>query len=220
MINYVWLFLVVIGILCAVYGCIDQHSTQPLKDVTDGALDMAETSVTLSLGLIGVMALFLGLMKIAEEAGLIKLLAKMASPITRFLFPKLPHDHPAVGAMLMNIIANFLGLGNAATPLGLKAMEELQKINPVKDEASDEMCTFLVINTSGWALIPTTMIAVRSSMDSANPENIILPTFFACTCATIVGLISVKLLAKFKFFRRSIPVDSIPEDIPEEGGNE
>jgi spore maturation protein A len=220
MINYIWLLLVIIGILSAVYGCIVQGSTEPLKAVTDGALDMAKASVTLALGLIGVMALFLGLMKIAEEAGLIRLLARIASPVMRFLFPKLPHDHPAIGAMLMNIIANFLGLGNAATPLGLKAMEELQKINPVKDEASDEMCTFLVINTSGWALIPATMIAVRASLNSTNPENIILPTFIACTCATIVGIITVKILGKLKIFRRSIPADAMPEEIPDEGGKE
>ena len=221
MINYVWIFLVVIGVLCAVYGCYDQHSIEPLKDITNGALNSAKASVMdIALPLIGVMAFFLGLMKVAEEAGMIKLLAKLASPVMRFLFPKLPHDHPAVGSMLMNIMANFLGLGNAATPLGLKAMEELQKINPVKDEASDEMCTFLVINTSGWALIPATMISVRVTLHSEDPVNIILPSFIACTCATIVGLVTVKLLAKLKIFRRNIPTDFIPEDIPGEGGTE
>jgi spore maturation protein A len=140
------------------------------------------------------MALWLGVMRVAEEAGLTKIIARMVKPITRRLFPSIPEEHPAISAMIMNIAANMLGLSNAATPLGLKAMEELDKLNPNKGEATDDMCTFLVINTSAITLIPATAIAIRASLGSSNPQMIIIPSIVAATCATIVGLTVVKTI--------------------------
>jgi spore maturation protein A len=168
-----------------------------LGQVTSAAIKAANTGVEISIGLIGVMALWLGVMKIAEEAGLTKVLARMVKPITRWLFPSIPSDHPAIGAMIMNVAANMLGLSNAATPLGLKAMEELDKLNPNKGEATDDMCTFLVLNTSAITLIPATAIAIRASLGSQNPQMIIVPSILAATCATIVGITTVKLIQRF-----------------------
>jgi len=168
-----------------------------LGQVTSAAIKAANTGVEIAIGLIGVMALWLGVMKIAEEAGLTKVLARIVKPITRWLFPSIPSEHPAIGAMIMNIAANMLGLSNAATPLGLKAMEELDKLNPNKGEATDDMCTFLVLNTSAITLIPATAIAIRASLGSQNPQMIIVPSILAATCATIVGVTTVKLIQRF-----------------------
>ncbi len=168
-----------------------------LKEVTNSALDYAGTAVNISLGLIGIMALWLGIMKIAEEAGLIRIIANWLKPITKKLFPDVPHDHPAMGSMIMNISANMLGLGNAATPFGLKAMEELNELNPNKDTATNAMCTFLAINTAGMTLIPATAIAVRAAAGSTEPAIIIGTSLFASFCATVMGLTSAKILEKF-----------------------
>lgn len=175
----------------------DDVSFLKMKEVTNSALDYAKTAVNIALGLIGIMALWLGVMKVAEEAGLIKILARGVKPITKFLFPDVPHDHPAVGSMIMNISANMLGLGNAATPFGLKAMEELDKLNPEKGTATNAMCTFLAINTAGLTLIPATAIAIRAASGSADPAIIIGTSMFAATCATIVGVTSAKVFEKF-----------------------
>ncbi|GJQ63030.1 MAG: hypothetical protein SCALA702_20830 [Melioribacteraceae bacterium] len=170
-----------------------------LKDVTNAALDYAGISVEIALGLIGIMAMWLGIMKIAEEAGIISIIARGARPITRFLFPEIPPDHPAIGAIIMNISATFLGLGNAATPFGIKAMEELDKLNPEKGTATNAMCTFLVINTASFALMPTTAIALRAASGSSDPAIIIGTTMFGSFAATVVGITTAKLLEKFPF---------------------
>ncbi|MBI3004155.1 MAG: nucleoside recognition protein [Ignavibacteriales bacterium] len=175
-----------------------------IKAVTQAALDYANTAVEISLGLIGIMALWLGIMKIAEEAGLIKVLTKMLTPLTRRLFPDVPSDHPAIGAMIMNIAANMLGLSNAATPMGLKAMEELNKLNTKLGTATNAMCTFLVINTSGLTLIPATAIAVRAAAGSANPALIIGTAIFGAACATTAGLIAVKILQRLPRFKKDL----------------
>lgn len=168
-----------------------------LKDITNSALEYAGIAVNIALGLIGIMALWLGVMKIAEEAGLIAIIAKTLKPITKFLFPDVPSDHPAMGSMIMNISANMLGLGNAATPFGLKAMEELDKLNPEKGTATNAMCTFLAINTAGITLIPATAIAIRASAGSSEPAVIIGTALFASCTATLVGITSAKILEKF-----------------------
>jgi len=168
-----------------------------MKDVTNAALKYASLAVNISLGLIGIMALWLGVMKIAEEAGLIAIIANVLKPITKRLFSDIPVDHPAMGAMIMNISANMLGLGNAATPFGLKAMEELDKLNPNKGTATNAMCTFLAINTGGLTLIPATAIAVRAAAGSTEPAIIIGTSIFASACATIVGVTAAKTLEKF-----------------------
>jgi len=183
-----------------VYACqitLEEISIVKIKEVTNSILDYAETAVKIALGLIGIMALWLGIMKIAEESGLINHLARGLKPITKFLFPEIPGDHPAIGAMIMNISANFLGLGNAATPFGLKAMEELDKLNPEKGTATNAMCTFLAINTAGMTLIPATAIALRASAGSAEPAIIIGTSLVGSVCATIVGITTAKVLEKF-----------------------
>ena len=175
----------------------EEISFVKLKEVTNQTINYAGIAVKIALGLIGIMALWLGVMKVADEAGLIKKLANFIKPLTTKLFPDVPPDHPAVGAMIMNISANMLGLGNAATPFGLKAMEELDKLNPEKGTATNAMVTFLAINTAGLTLIPATAIAVRAAAGSADPAIIIGPSIFGATCATITGITAAKLLEKF-----------------------
>lgn len=186
------------GVKTAAASIVFEEITfKKLKDVTNSALDYAGVAVNIAIGLIGIMALWLGVMKVAEEAGLIKIIAKTVRPLTKFLFPDVPYDHPAMGSMIMNISANMLGLGNAATPFGLKAMEELDELNPEKGTATNAMCTFLAVNTAGLTLIPVTAIAVRAAAGSANPAIIIGTSIFGATCATIVGITATKIFEKF-----------------------
>ncbi len=173
-----------------------------LRAITQAAIDYAKIAVEIAIGLIGIMALWLGVMKVAEEAGLVKILTGLLAPLSRRLFPDVPTDHPAIGAMIMNISANMLGLSNAATPFGLKAMEELNKLNPKLGTATNAMCTFLVINTSGLVLIPATAIAVRAAAGSSNPGIIIGTSIFGAGCATIAGLIAVKILEKLPRYKK------------------
>ncbi len=168
-----------------------------LKDITNAVLDYAGTAVNIALGLIGIMALWLGVMKVAEEAGLISLIARWLRPVMKRLFPDVPDDHPAMGSMIMNISANMLGLGNAATPFGLKAMEELDKLNPDKGTATNSMVTFLAINTAGLTLIPATAIAVRAAAGSSDPAIIIGTSIFGAACATTAGITAAKVLQQF-----------------------
>jgi spore maturation protein A len=175
-----------------------------IKQVTQAVLDYATMAVNIAIGLIGIMALWLGVMRVADEAGAIKLLARVLRPFMKFLFPEVPSDHPAVGSMIMNISTNMLGLSNAATPLGLKAMEELDKLNPKKGVATDAMCTFLAINTAGLTVIPATAIAVRAAAGSSNPTVIVGTTIVGGLCSTIVGIIAAKLLQRLPVFRRQI----------------
>ena len=176
---------------------LEAVSFTKMKDVTNAVLEYAGTAVTIALGLIGIMALWLGVMKVAEEAGLIKIIAMSLKPFTKRLFPEIPSDHPAMSSMIMNISANMLGLGNAATPFGLKAMEEMEKINQNKGTASNSMVTFLAINTAGLTLIPATAIAVRAASGSSNPAIIIGTTIFGALCATVAGVTAAKIIEKF-----------------------
>ena len=194
MLNYIWLALV---LLAVVIGGATGH----LKEVTDGAFDGARTAVTIALGLIGIMALWLGVMRLAERAGLIQKLARGLRPVMRRLFPGVPDDHPAMGSMLMNMAANMLGLGNAATPLGLRAMGDLETLNPHPGAATNAMCTFLAINTSSVQLIPTTAIAILVAAGSTKPTAIVGTALLATLCAATVAVTSVKLLEKLPWFR-------------------
>jgi spore maturation protein A len=212
MLNYIWLALIVIGIAVAVGndithppppGSAEQYPTLN-KVTTDGIVGSAQAAVTLSIGLIGIMALWLGVMKVAEESGLIAKLAALLKPLTTRIFPDVPADHPAMGAMIMNISANMLGLANAATPLGIKAMEELEKLSKKTGTATDAMCTFLVINTSNVQLIPTTVIAIRAAAGSANPTDILGPVIVATGLSTVIGVATVKLLARLPRYRREL----------------
>ncbi|MGQ9852705.1 MAG: nucleoside recognition domain-containing protein [Candidatus Oleimicrobiaceae bacterium] len=187
MLNYIWLALVAIALMV---GAV----TGKIEAVTQAAFDMASKGVDIALGLIGIMALWLGIMKLAEEAGLVRMLARAIRPISTRLFPDVPPDHPAMGAMLLNLAANWLGLSNAATPLGLKAMEHLQTLNPKKDTASNAMIMFLALNTGSISLIPATMIAVRAKMGAANPWDIIGSTVFSSTFACITAVLVTKIV--------------------------
>jgi len=164
--------------------------------VGQGAFDGAAQGVTLAIGLIGVMALWLGLLKVAERAGLVEKLARAARPIFRPLFPDVPEGHPAISAMLLNIAANMLGLGNAATPFGIKAMEELEKLNTRPGTATNAQALFLAINTASLQLVPTTVIALRASAHSSDPAGILVPTLMATFCALCVAIVSAKLLQR------------------------
>ncbi len=171
--------------------------------VTKAVLDYANTAVTIAFGLIGIMALWLGIMKIAEAAGAVAIVTKCLSPVMTRLFPEVPRDHPAMGAMVLNIAATMLGLGNAATPFGLKAMEELETLNPKKGTATNAMVTFLAINTAGLTLIPTTAIAVRLGLGSAAPAVIIGTSVFGAAGATAVGIATAKFLQRLPLFNRT-----------------
>lgn len=194
-----------------------QMSFDPVRFVkmtdvaNDGIFRYARTAVELAIGLIGIMAFWLGVMKVAEESGLAAKLASLLRPVTVRLFPDVPPDHPAMSAMIMNISANLLGLANAATPLGLKAMEELNKLNRRAGTATDAMCTFLVINTSNVQLIPATVIAIRSAAGSSNPAQIIGPVLLVTALTLIVGVATVKMLSRLRMFR-------LGADAPEGGG--
>ena len=203
MINIVWLGLIVIGISVAIINSVINGDLEPLREVTSSAFNMSKTSIELAIGLIGLMMLWLGLMKLAEESGLINIIAKLLRPIMVRLFPDVPADHPAMGAMIMNISANMLGLANAATPLGLKAMLELQKLNKNEETATNAMVTFLALNSSSVTIIPSTIIGIRVATGSADPARVIGTILFATTCSTIVAITFAKLLSKMKRFRLS-----------------
>ena len=195
--NYIWLALVLLAV--AIGGWNNRW-----KEVTDGAFDGAKTAVTIALGLIGVMALWLGVMRLAERAGLVQKIARALQPIMRRLFPDVPAEHPAMGAMLMNMAANMLGLGNAATPLGLRAMRDLESLNPHPGAATNAMCTFLAINTASVQLIPTTAIAILVAAGSTRPTAIVGTALLATLCAATTAIIAVKTLENLRWFARSV----------------
>ena len=190
MLNYIWFGMMAIAVVVGVF-------TGRIDAVTEAAIDMAKTAVEISIGLIGIMALWLGVMKIAEESGLIRIIARALRPIMVRLFPDVPADHPAMGSIVLNMSANMLGLGNAATPLGLKAMEELQELNPEKGTATNAMVMFLAINTSSVQFIlPATVVALMGGVSS----QIFIPTILATSCSTIAAVVAVKFLEKRKRF--------------------
>lgn len=187
--NYIFYFLIVISIII---GAINGK----LQDVVNAVMDGAELSVKIAISLIGIMAFWLGIMNIAQKSGIIDWLAKVLKPITKRLFNEISPDSDAVGDIAMNFTANAFGLGNAATPFGIKAMEELQKENQDKTEASNSMCLFLGMNTAGFQLIPTTVLAVLVGIGYKNPTEIIAPTLLVTTIAFLSAIIFSKLFAK------------------------
>jgi spore maturation protein SpmA len=205
MLNVIWLALILISV---VLGGWNGH----LQAVTDGAFEGAKTAVmTIALPLAGLMALWLGVMRLAERSGLVSVLARGLRPILCRLFPGVPPDHPAMGSMVMNIAANMLGLGNAATPLGLRAMNDLEKLNPQPGTATNAMCTFLAINTSSVQLIPATAIAILAAKGAANPSAIVGTSLVATSCAAIAGVTAAKLLEKLPIFARGADAGARPE---------
>ncbi|GIO55317.1 nucleoside recognition domain-containing protein [Paenibacillus cineris] len=204
MINAIWLGLILIGFgFAAAQGKIEL--------VTSAAFDGAKTGVTVCFGLISVLVFWLGMMRLAEDSGLLKKIARLLSPIVTFLFPDVPKNHPAMGYILSNMSANLLGLGNAATPMGIKAMQELQTLNPDKTAASPAMCTLLALNTASITLIPTTLIAIRMNYQSANPTDIVGTTLMATAVATLAAIVMDR------WYRRKF-VRSRPKKPPVHGG--
>lgn len=194
MLNYIWFGLMAIALLVAVFN-------GTAEGVTKGAVDSATTAVEIAIGLVGIMTLWLGIMRVAEAAGLVALLGRLLRPVLRWLFPEIPPEHPANGAIVLSTAANMLGLNNAATPLGIKAMEELQELNEDKDSASNAMVTFMAINTSGVQLIPATMIGVLAAAGSVRPTSIISTSIVATFVGTVAAVITAKLLQRF--YRRT-----------------
>ncbi|MBN1951109.1 MAG: spore maturation protein [Bacteroidales bacterium] len=218
--NYIWIGFFVVAFLVGIIrtlGYILQqnldiswlsHFTeadgQVFNRMVQATFDWAETSVGIAITLIGVMTLWLGIMKIGEKGGAINMLAWVVSPFFRKIFPEVPSRHPAMGAMMMNFSANMLGLDNAATPLGLKAMDELQKINPKKDTASNAQIMFLVLNTSGLTILPITILAYRLKAGAANPADVFLPLLLTTFCSTIVGLFAVAVVQRINLFNKIV----------------
>jgi spore maturation protein A len=191
MVNYIWVGMMIIGFVFAmINGTMDQ--------VNEALFKAAGDAVTICFGLLSVLVFWLGLMKIAEDSGLLKKVTILFKPFISKLFPDIPKDHPALGYILSNMMANIFGLGNAATPLGIKAMEQLKALNKGKNEASRSMITFLAINTSCITLIPTTVIAIRITHHSANPTDIVLPTIIA----TIISMVCAVFIDRYFYARR------------------
>jgi len=191
-VNLLWAGMILIAIFVAgINGRIDI--------VTHSIFSSAEQAVGIALSLISIMAFWLGIMKVIEKSGFIHIVIFFLKPLARWLFPGVPHNHKAMNAMLMNMSANLLGMGNAATPFGIKAMEELQKMNRRPDTATDDMCTFLAINTAGLTLIPTTVIALRAATGAQNPTDIIGTTLVASLCSTVAAILLDRV---FRFYSR------------------
>jgi len=189
--NYIWFGLLLTGF---VYGILNGK----MSEVNQAIVDSASSAVTVAIGLLGVLCLWSGIMGIMDRSGILSFVTKCLKPVMSVLFPEIKNRSKALGAIIMNLAANFLGLGNAATPLGLKAMEELQKLNKKKDAATDSMCMFLVLNTSAVTLIPVTVIAVRAQAGASNPADITIPVWITSLCGTIAGIIAVKIFSRIE----------------------
>lgn len=189
MIGIVWFSLIALSIVTGIYN-------GNLEQVIASVTTSAEKAFSLVLGLGGIMTLWLGIMKIAEDSGLVQTIGRIAKPVLKLLFPNIPENHPALGAITLNVSANMLGLNNAATPLGIKAMEELESLNPTPSEASHEMCMLLAINTSSIQLVPITAIGLLGQYGGQNPTAIILSSLLATSVSTLVAIIAAKQLAK------------------------
>ena len=214
--NAVFFAIVIIAFAVAAFRQVTHVGVDPtpMAALSEAMIVAAKDSVTLAIGLVGVMALFLGLMKVAEAGGLLVIIAKVVRPLMTRLFPDVPGDHPAMGAMIMNISANVLGLGNAATPFGIRAMQELDKLNPHKGTASNSMALFLAINTSAVTLLPSGVVALRASLGSNDPAGIIPTTLVATICSTTVAIIAAKTYQRFS----ALPPAPEPGD-PEAGAD-
>ncbi|WP_314826887.1 nucleoside recognition domain-containing protein [Segatella baroniae] len=193
--NYIWIAFFVIAFLFAIIGLLTGDTTV-FQKIVDSTFDSSKTAFETSLGLTGVLALWLGIMKIGEKAGAVNALARMLSPVFTKLFPEIPKNHPAMGSMFMNIASNMLGLDNAATPTGLKAMAQLQELNSKKDTATNPMIMFLVLNTSGLTIIPTTILAFRAAYGAAMPTDVFIPILLSTTIATLAGIVLTLLWQK------------------------
>src|SRR5690554_1714862 len=204
MLNYIWLGMLLAGVVVA-------GLTGNVRAAVDAAITAAQTAVTLAIGLVGVMALWLGIMRLAEMSGLVAVLARGLRPVMQRLFPDVPPEHPAMASMMLNIAANMLGLTNAATPFGLRAMRDLETLNPRPGTATNAMCTFLAINTGSVQLIPASAIALLAAAGSANPTAIVGSTLVATCFSSAAGLIAAKVLERLPGFRlKPVPAPERP----------
>jgi len=204
--NYVWVAFFIVSFIVALVKLIFFQDYQIFQTIVSSTFDMSKTGAEISLGLVGLMSFWLGIMKIGEKGGMIKIFAKLVGPFFSKIFPEVPKDHPALGSILMNFSANMLGLDNAATPLGLKAMKELQELNPNKDTASNAQIMFLVLNASSLVLIPTSIMAFRKTAGAADPSDIFIPCLLATFFSTLVGLVATAIYQKINLFQKTILV--------------
>ena len=202
--NYIWIAFFVIAFIVALVRLIFWGDFEVFPAMMDSTFSSSKTAFEISLGLTGVLSLWLGVMKIGEKGGVVNVLARLLSPLFVRLFPDVPKGHPVTGSIFMNIAANMLGLDNAATPLGLKAMEQLQEINPRKDTASNPMIMFLVLNTSGLTLIPVSILVYRAQMGAAQPTDVFIPILLATFFSTIMGVLITSLFQHINLFNRTI----------------
>lgn len=202
--NYIWIAFFLVAFALALVRLILFGDYQIFPALVNSSFEAAKTGFELSLGLTGIMTLWLGLMKIGEKGGVVKYLAKLVGPFFKKLFPEVPENHPAIGSMLMNITANMLGLDNAATPLGLKAMNELQELNHTKDRASNAQIMFLVLNASGLTIIPISIMVYRAQLHAADPSDIFVPILISTFCSTLAGIIAVSIFQKINLFSKIV----------------
>jgi spore maturation protein SpmA len=202
--NYIWIAFFIIAFVIGLVRLIFLGDTEIFPAMMNGTFDMAKTGFEISLYLTGAMTLWMGLMRVGEKGGIIRLMSKAVGPLFRRLFPEIPKDHPATGSIMMNLAANMLGLDNAATPLGLKAMTELQEINKDKDTASNAMIMFLVLNASGLTIIPVSIMVYRAQAGAVNPSDVFIPILLATFFSTLCGIIAVSLFQRINLFNKVI----------------
>ncbi|HCI56329.1 MAG TPA: nucleoside recognition domain-containing protein [Bacteroidales bacterium] len=202
--NYIWIAFFIIGFLFALGQLIFEGRTDIFNELVNAAFSNAKSGFEISLGLTGVLTLWMGLMKVGEKGGVINILSRLTTPLFSRLFPSLPAGHPAYGSIILNIAANMMGLDNAATPVGLKAMKEMQEVNPKKDTASDAQIMFLVLNASGLTIIPVSIIVYRFQLGAANPADVFIPILISTFASTLTGLISVAIVQKINLFDRVV----------------
>ena len=202
--NYIWIGFIFVAFIVACFQLIFNGNTQIFTDIIQGAFGSAKTGFEISLGLTGVLSMWLGIMKVGEKGGVIQIFARIVAPFFTKILPDIPKDHPALGSIFMNVSANMLGLDNAATPMGLKAMKEMQELNPDKETASNSMIMFLVLNTAGLCLIPISIMVYRAQLGAANPADVFLPIMIATFIAALTGLISVAVYQKINLLDKTI----------------
>ncbi|HSZ25990.1 MAG TPA: nucleoside recognition domain-containing protein [Cytophagaceae bacterium] len=204
--NYIWIILFVVSFVVALFKLIVLGDVEVFPAIINGTFESTGSAVKLALGLIGALTLWLGLARISEKSGMIQLLAKLIAPLFSRIFPDIPKNHPVAGHIMMNFSANMLGLDNAATPLGLKAMKDLQELNPDKEKASNAQIMFLTLNASGLTIVPVSIMAVRASSGAANPADVFIPILLATFCSTLAGLAAVSVYQKLKVGLYIIPL--------------
>lgn len=202
--NYIWISFFILAFIVALIKLFFFGDTQVFSDLFNSIINSSKTGFEISLGLTGILAFWLGIVKVGEKGGMVNIMYKLVGPFFRKLFPEIPPNHPVLGPLLLNISANMLNLDNAATPLGLKAMEGLQELNPKKEQASNAQIMFLVLNTSGLTIIPINIMVYRAQMGAANPADIFLPILLATFFSTLAGLISVSIFQKINLFDKTI----------------